>query len=294
MKFQHIVLYTACALALLAALSGCKSTRQATPRADSADNRQITVVEPEPASEISRIAASYTPWTDLTVPVKVSMTKPKKMSVSGTMTMAYGKAVSIKLRMLFIEVATVYIDNESITAVSGPAGIYYTETMERFTAATGLDLRDIQSLLLGQAFAPGKGTLTIADAPLFTVADSDISVEGATGITLTPKKQSKNISLIFNALVPDAALEASPQIYGVDINAGANRLKCTYASPEITKAGLTAAAMQIEGSVKKRSLDVVISRTAEKAKWNTGASISKPSIPSGASRVTTEQLLKKI
>ncbi|MDE6468100.1 MAG: hypothetical protein K2L28_04295, partial [Muribaculaceae bacterium] len=146
----------------------------------------------------------------------------------------------------------------------------------------------------GQAFAPGKGTLTIADAPLFTVADSDISVEGASGITLTPKKQSKNISLIFNALVPDAALEASPQIYGVDINAGANRLKCTYASPEITKAGLTAAAMQIEGSVKKRSLDVVISRTAEKAKWNTGASISKPSIPSGASRVTTEQLLKKI
>lgn len=294
MKFQHIVLYTACALALLAALSGCKSTRQATGQTKAADNRQITVIEPEPASEISRIAASYTPWTDLTVPVKVSMTKPKKMSVSGTMTMAYGKAVSIKLRMLFIEVATVYIDNESITAVSGPAGIYYTETMERFTAATGLDLRDIQSLLLGQAFAPGKGTLTIADAPLFTVADSDISVEGASGITLTPKKQSKNISLIFNALVPDAALEASPQIYGVDINAGANRLKCTYASPEITKAGLTAAAMQIEGSVKKRSLDVVISRTAEKAKWNTGASISKPSIPSGASRVTTEQLLKKI
>lgn len=294
MKFQHIILYSACALALVAALSGCKSSRQATGQSAASENRQIAVTQPEQASEISRIAASYSPWTDLSVPVKVTVTKPKKMSVSGTMTMAYGKAVSIKLRMLFIDVATVYIDNESITAVSAPAGIYYTETMERFTAATGLDLRDIQSLLLGQAFAPGKGTLTIADAPLFSVAASDISVEGASGITLTPKKQTQNISLIFNALVPDAGLEASPQIYGVDINAGANRLKCTYASPEITQAGLTAAAMQIEGTVKKHALDVVISRTAEKAKWNTGVSIAKPSIPSGARRVTTDQLLKKI
>lgn len=294
MKFRHIILYSVCALALVATLSGCKSTRRATGHSPVSDNRQTTVVEPEPASEISRIAASYAPWTDLTVPVKVTVTKPKKLSVSGTMTMVYGKSVSIKLRMLFIDVATVYIDNESITAVSGPAGIYYTETMERFTAATGLDLRDIQSLLLGQAFAPGKGTLTIADTPLFSVSSSDISVEGASGITLTPKKQSKNISLIFNALVPDAGIEASPQIFGVDINAGANQLKCTYASPQITQAGLTAAAMQIEGTVKKRALDVVISRTAEKAKWNTGATSTKPSIPSGSRRVTTEQLLKKI
>ena len=198
--------------------------------------------------------------------------------------MEYNKALSLSLKMLFIEVAQVYIDNDSVLVVSRPAGAYYSESLQRFTAASGLCLADIQSLFLGQAFAPGKGTATASDGKVFRLAaepslsDAEMSVWKA-----TPRKLPAGVDWNFTAIAPVQAEPAVvPQLFALDISAASNTLRCSYAGSGISQAGIIASMMQIEGNVKKRKIDAVISSSMNSAQWNSGTKITRPSIPRNA------------
>ncbi|MCM1068155.1 MAG: DUF4292 domain-containing protein [Muribaculaceae bacterium] len=273
--------------------TACKSSRQSSAQA----------YGPEAASkpagrtlsdEFTAMTAAYSPWTTLSVPVKVAVTKPKKVSVSGTLSMVYGKAMSLSLKMLFIEVATLYADCDSVIVVSKPMNTYYVESLERFTAAAGFSLADIQSLLLGQTFAPGRGVAQASAASVFTLDEVDGSGTPELRLwSMTPRRRIAGVDWNFTAIsAVDPASEASPQLFALDVAAGANVLRCSFAQSELSPAGVIASMMQLEGTVKKHQLDAVISASMQKARWNAPLTLSRPRIPAGATRMTTEQVLK--
>ena len=293
-----IALSAACLLAL-ASCGSKKQIAQTTPPAQQRlSQRQMQASEPAeriPAQDFDAMTAAYTPWTDLSVPVKVSVTKPKKITLSGTLAMRRGEAISLALRMFFIEVGTLYADADEVLIVSQPAGIYYQESLERFTAASGLSLADLQALLLGQAFAPGKGTAAPTDASAFKIAKSDELTDNELyAFTATPRSLPAGVDWHFTAIAPLVDLSVIPQVFAISITAGSNALDCTYAGAEASPAGPIASMMQITGQVKKHSIDAIISATAAKAKWNGSAKVSRPTIPSSCRKVTTDQIFKAL
>lgn len=111
--------------AMLLALGGCRSVK--------------------PTS----VAEQENRWSDLYVPVKLELTEPSRMSISGRATMVRDKSVYLSLRMIGMEVATVYIDADSIFATEKMnrqmVGVDYDRVMGRLT------IGELQDLLLGDS-----------------------------------------------------------------------------------------------------------------------------------------------
>ncbi len=99
----------------------------------------------------------------------------------------------------------------------------------------------------------------------------------------TPRKLPAGVDWNFTAIAPVQAEPAVvPQLFALDISAASNTLRCSYAGSGISQAGIIASMMQIEGNVKKRKIDAVISSSMNSAQWNSGTKITRPSIPRNA------------
>lgn len=125
-RYSHIrLLAFSLVSVVLLAMGGCRSAK--TP----------VSVEPEKR------------WTDIYVPVKLELTEPSRMSISGRATMVRDESIYLSLRMIGMEVATVYIDRDSIFA---------TEKMNKQMLAVGFEdalgkrmtVGELQELLLGE------------------------------------------------------------------------------------------------------------------------------------------------
>lgn len=285
---------------LTVAMGGCRSKKVAESSAyesgapsathTTAKKSKSATAERTLSTDYANMTGQYAAWSGMSVPVKVAVKKPKNISLSGTLSMVYGTAVSVQLKMLFFDAATLYADADSIIVVSKPMGVYYAESMRKFTDALGLDIRDMQALLLGQAFVPGKGTATAAQAKDFKFTKgADVIESQIYAWILTPTKKIKGLDWHFNALAAYDPTVTVPQIYGLDISLGDNDISCSYATSQATPAGITAAQMQLQGTVKKHSIDLTLSQTGTPV-WNGNVRIARPTIPRGAGRLTTAQI----
>ena len=61
----------------------------------------------------SRLISDYKIWSDVYMPVTLSASSPMDMSISGRATFIRDSEIYISLRMIGIEVAVVYINNET-------------------------------------------------------------------------------------------------------------------------------------------------------------------------------------
>ncbi len=302
---RHTRIYTLLATiaVLVVTLAGCKShktntTPSYTPAQGATQGAASRTGVPVSATErFEAMTKAYEAWSDMTVPVKVSLTQPKKISLSGTLSMQYGKAMSLSMRMLFIDAGTLYADTDSVIFVSGPLKVYYAESLERFMASTGFSLADLQSLLLGQVFVPGKGTATAEDASYFSAAaNPELSSDGLDVITLTPRRLPAGVQWTMDIVAPaDPTSTASPQLFALTVNTEAGpRMGCTFGESTLSRAGVTAAAMQIEGQAAGKTVDAILTTSPAKAKWDSNISIRRPNIPAAARRLSTQQLLKAL
>lgn len=131
LKTMRAILPAVVAVAALC-LTGCRSSKPA--------------VETPAAEQV---------WTDLYVPVKLELTEPARMSISGRATIVRDRSIYLSLRMIGMEVATVYVDADSIFA---------TEKVHRQMIAVGFDatlgrkltVGELQDLLLGDPDARVK------------------------------------------------------------------------------------------------------------------------------------------
>lgn len=284
-KTSYILLGAAAAVALLL-ITSCstakKSSKGEAYQAGNADAAKQGSVE----SEYRALAQSYTPWQDVTVPLKVQVMQPSKLSASATAKMIYDKSVSVSVRFLGLEVASLYADNDEIILVSKFNGMYCQESMATFTSTFGLSLADLQALVLGQVFSPGSGRLGDDGRKKF-----DIEL-GTEAMTLTPKKMQKGLTWTFATSLSGSS---EPSLRSLIVSAaGHEPIVAAYGTAQSSAAGNVAPWVNISTTIDRRTVDATLTWSLEKAKWNTGVSLSKPKIPSGARRVTAVQLMEML
>ena len=188
--------------AIMALMSGaCRSHKNAAvPSAGGLSGEAEAPVSHStaPMAELAAmaLAASYSDWTDVQMPVRMELTAPKNFAISGRASMVRGKAIYISMRMLGLEVASVYIDTDTVVVMEKLKKTAYVESLPKFTAAFGLTVGDIQDLLLGRAFAPGTGTLAQGNMSLFKTDAALFSSDGITAITPALSEKSA-LELVF-------------------------------------------------------------------------------------------------
>lgn len=286
---KQLFIIAAIAIAFVLGFTACKSSKEASSSMTSAPLRSLSHTA---IDDFKEMTSGYAAWTDVSMPVKVNVTRPKNLSVSGTLSMNYGRSVALTMKMFFIEAASLYADNDSVLIVSKPMGVYYTESMAKFQEAFGLSLSDLQSLVLGQACEPGKGAATEGSAKVFNISEYQLGagLEDFFGVEIAPKKAVKGLNWKYIAVSPNDAALGLPRLFSVNIEQGAHLLSAEYSKSVESEAGLIASKMQVQGRADRFELAAEVSLTPGRASWNTGTTPKRPNIPFSAKRISTEQI----
>lgn len=170
-------------LILTCALAGCRSQKGATDT--TGDIREGVAIPANTAlnSRYTMLTESWKPWTDMEVGLKVSLNSPAKLNASGKAWMKRGQWISISVRMLGFEVATLWIDRDSVVAVDKFHKKYLSEPTSRLLGDADITLEDMQDLLTGRAFLVGSGTAKVTDRKEFDFE------QAANGWYLLPRRQ---------------------------------------------------------------------------------------------------------
>ncbi len=280
-KTAYLLLAVATAGILL--MTACGTSRKQS-KADSPRPAETMPGEQRTAEgEFGALARSYGAWTDVSMPVKLQISQPKRISLSATAKMIRGKALSISVRVFGFEVGSLYADNDSVIVVAKVNDMYCSEALGAITDTYGLTLADIQSALLGQVFTPGSGVLASDDFKRYAVE------LGESTLSLTPKKLPKGLAWTFAA----ALGEGAPSLRSLTVNAGAREpIVFAYGTSETSAAGEVAPWVNVGAKAGKHTVDATLSWDLGRAKWDTGLTINKPRIPSGSRRIPASKIME--
>ena len=151
------------AIAIMAAcLTGCRTTKTATSTQEESH------------------------WSDLYVPVKLELTEPARMSISGRATMVRDRSIYLSLRMIGMEVATVYVDTDSIFATEKLHKQMLAVDFDK-TLGGKLSVGELQDLLLGD---PGKAVKKLPSALSYEVEDQGTGGNVTVNLRVTAGKKT--------------------------------------------------------------------------------------------------------
>lgn len=269
-KFYSIILCV-----VLLAVTGCRSSKQAIPTTSTADGERSL------SQHFETLAASYTDWEDVNIPVRLELESPKKMSISGRATMVRDKSVLISLRVLGMEVANLYITNDSVYATEKLHKYYIAEDINSLRGEFPVSISDVQDMLLGQVFILERGRLKKSMKKQVKMSELEKYW------TIMPNKICDDVEYAFCVSKEDKLT-----VFSV-CRQGEIPLVSQYSNHVETAAGMIAEKTKINLSAGKTKLDATIMWDAESAKWNTG----KPSVwkmPKGYKRISGEALIKML
>ena len=257
------ILYTALIAIAMAFATSCSSHR----KAQSTGERPARVVAKR-TPEAGQLADTYRAWQDVYMPFSMRCSAPMNVNLSGRLTMVAGESVYMSLRLLGLEVGQVWIDTDSVFVAEKVGKTLVAESLDRLTARTGLSLADLQSLLLGQAFYPGTGTLldSTAAQSLFSVTTRD---DGS--MLMTPRRTPDGFTWYLS-------VAAGPVLKAITVEpAGLRPFEASYSDALDTPAGMVCSEMALHGSLASKKLDAMVTWNVAKAEWDRGATASKPS-----------------
>ncbi len=269
--------------ALIIGSSACGSSKGAA----SAQSRIENNLQKSLDEKFVDLADSYQSWSYVQMPVKISLKSPKNLSVSGRLTMVNNAYINISVRLLGIELAILYIDNDNLFIVDKLNHQYVETSLSVFERAAGLCLSDLQSLLLGQAFVPGKGTITLNEKNSF-----DFESLGDDHWSITPKKKIDGIDWNYTAFSP---VSGSPIIESFIIHpVNYSPLSATFTGHTVTTAGNTAQTITVDGQMHQQEIKLSITLNPSKADWNNSSEVSGFKIPGGYQRVPVGDVVKML
>lgn len=160
----------------------CKSSKVFT-QGDDADVPDVALQE---------LAVSCTDWESYSTSGKLTLSGAASFSTSIQLKMVRGKCVAISIRpFLGIEVAKVFVNNDSAVVVNKIHKVYTAVKLEQFKHILPASINTIQDIILARPFTISDGTLSETNAKKFNIEQSD------RGYTLSPRKTSKGISYQF-------------------------------------------------------------------------------------------------
>lgn len=254
MKRQSTILSvfaTTFAFILLIGLAGCRSSKSIVDQS-MLDYSSLTLSE-----RLQEVAAANCPWTQLNLPLKVSLKSPDKLSLSGRIYMRRNHDIYVTLRVLGIEVANMYVNTDSIYVADKAHKYYLAEPIDKIFAGASLSIGDIQDALLGRAFINNRGTLTADLLNQVTVADGENN-----SWEISP--QSKiNGSISYSFRLSDS--DNSMQSFTVDT--GSKQYSCSYSDPTTIDGSRFMQRMSISTKVGKTEIDATLALDFDNVKW---------------------------
>lgn len=289
---KHII----AALALCAALLPSCGTNKATAAkaaARAAYNEEQNEYIPIIQNDFSALTHNYFPWNDFSASVRVEAVQPKKIGLSGKLEMVSGQALSLRFRMLFVEVGRMYADNDSVYLIAKPLGVYFAESMSKVTERTGLSLPDMQALILGQVAVPGKGVVPENDLEdfRFSVLPDRPAPAGMHTYGISPRMTGP-FEWTYLATAPDNIDNVAIDLLGLIVQGGDAVLNCRFNDTKASPAGYVNGSIYFDASVGKRKAVATLETDLDKAKWNSGITLERPSIAASMKRITASQLLQ--
>lgn len=271
---------------LLPMLSSCGSGKgAATNAAGSYSLTEIPadIAQQTPQQRYVSVCQTYSDWQDVSMPVKLSLNTPKSASFSARAAMKRNEWINISVRMLGFEVASVWVDNDSIHAIDKYHKRYVSESVTSLLAGTALTVADIQDLLLGRGclISANGGTFTSAMLPNFSFESTEV------GLIVTPTVQPTAYNYGY-ILAPDANNIKAASV-AVDDEKSAT---ITYSNFLTSTAGNMAANADIVLNASKQ-VSASVEWSLSSAKWNVGESRTWKQ-PSGYTRISAESLLKAL
>lgn len=252
-------------------------------------SRQTAVTPAEAATTISRSAeaspsvaalliGSQKEWTDVQMPVSISLRQPVSASLNATAYMRRGEYVKFSVRVLGFEVAAAWIDTDSVHAIDKVGKRYVSESVSRVTTELGLDIADVQDILLGRMFAVAGGGVEAA-------AFSAEPTEYGDMVLLRQNPGPEILDYGFMVSGQDA-----PQLAYLLVDAGRFNAVAAYSDHDVTAAGPVASRVSLT-STEPRAVSADLTWNLGSAKWNKGDSQKWQAPGKGYSRISLDSLL---
>lgn len=280
MRTSNIMSYLLCIGLTAGLLYGCKS---ATVVESGQIYSPVNGSKSLPAEiMVHQVVDSALTWDDVSMPVKFTLRSPKSVSLSGRATMIRGREIKISFRMLGFEVGGLYADTDSVYFYEKVNRTMMVESMDRLRNESGLELENIQDMLLGRVTYPGHIDSSEELLKKFKVKEDDTSV------MLVPRSSD----LPWHYLITDVDGSAALQSLTVDIPSH-GQIVCTFVSPLLSTVGPVTPDITIKADFDKQNLDASLIWSLESATWNKSITPS-PSLPKGYRRIPLASLLKSL
>lgn len=234
-------------------------------------------------SYLYSLSSTYSDWSTLELPVDFELVSPRHVNLRGKVYMERGKSIYISLRVLGMEVATLYVTDDMVYATEKLHKYYIAENVKDLLAGYDFTVANLQDLLLGRAFVAGADALTpklAADVKITPIDD------GSGNWTLTPPPL-RGLDYRFN-IAPNPqhlrTLEVMPKGY--------NTVTCYYSQPTRTKlGGVLANVVTVKARPRNMAVQANLTWNISSAKWDSG-DMRQWKMPNGYTRLTRSDLMK--
>ena len=142
MRITNILIAIGAAIAL----AGCHSSKKAASVAETpAPSRSVSAPAADAPAVERLLSDARSAWTDVQMPLNVKLRQPANVNLNATAYMRRGEYIKFSVRMLGFEVASAWIDTDSVHAIDKVGKRYVSESVSRLTTDLGLDISDIQA-----------------------------------------------------------------------------------------------------------------------------------------------------
>ncbi len=262
-------------LALGILMVGCRSSKST-----SSPDYDKTVTDA--TANYNTMITDYHDWSDVSMPVKVSIKKPSGMSVSGRARIVRGESIYISFRVFGMEMAQLYVDNDSIHASYKLKKLYISESLAAIKGDFPLSLDNIQDMLLGQAFLLGDKRLDSSDINRLSLNAIDNNWD------ILPKATPNGIQYGFRLSAENLLLRLVAGATDESVLAIAE-----YSDHQSTPAGNIAEKVNIDVTKGLRNIEASLTWSLGSAQWNTGIT-NQWKEPSGYTRIPLDKLVKTL
>ena len=225
----------------------------------------------------------YGQWEKLRVPVTLSLSAPKSLSVSGTIEMERGKSVLISLRYFGIEVGWLKVTQDRVTAAYKMGRKYVEEPVAELLRGFPLNVENVQDALLGRPFVAGFNNLSAYNFNLLGIEPMDDGL----GWMLLPEKPAQDIEYGF-------AFSAD-RLMALLVKAGQGEPVNVSYAPAVTDRGVMSSMTTVSALVGgKTQLNLSIEYDFNRAKFDGDAELRNVSLPAGYQRIPAASLLNLV
>lgn len=140
-------------------LAGCRSSKTVVRPDEPTQVAGNESYKMTTAQRFDSVAAGIKDYDCFAASFKISINKPQRISFNGRAYVERDKSIYLSLRKFGMEVARLYLTNDSLVAVDKFNRRYVAESLSSVLASCPVTVGDIQSLLTGQPFAIGDSKL---------------------------------------------------------------------------------------------------------------------------------------